>query len=167
VLRDRKAHCFDGALFAAAALRFLGFAPQILDITAVRDDDHLLAPFEIDGHFGAIAKSNFAGLRFREPVFRSLRELVMSYFEDYYNVDGEKTMRGYTVPLDLSAYDHADWMREDAPADEIAAQLDRIETHKILTPAMETRLIKVDERRYKAGLMGANAAGLYRPAVHV
>jgi hypothetical protein len=103
VLRERTAHCFDGALFGAAALRRLGYPPLILDMLAERDDEHLLALYRVDSHWGAVAKSNFAGLRFREPVYRSLRELVMSYFEDYFNADGEKTLRGYTVPLDLSA----------------------------------------------------------------
>ena len=166
VLRDRKAHCFDGALFAAAALRFFGYAPRVCEIKAVRDDGHLLALFNIDGHFGAIAKSNFSGLRFREPVFRNLRELVLSYFEDYYNVDGEKTMRGYTIPLDLSRYDSLYWMTEDAGLDVIAEKLDQIRSISLLTPAMEARLHPMDQRSYQAGLLGVNEAGLYRPEQH-
>lgn len=166
VLRDRKAHCFDGALFAAAALRFLGYAPRVCEIKAVRDDVHLLALFNIDGHFGAIAKSNFSGLRFREPVFRNLRELVLSYFEDYYNVDGEKTMRGYTIPLDLSRYDSLHWMTEDAGLDVIAEKLDQIRSISLLTSAMEARLHRMDTRSYQAGLLGVNEAGLYRPGEH-
>ena len=86
VLRERIAHCFDGAMFAAAALRLLGYPPLILDIVpSGRDDDHLLALYKRDGHWGAVAESNFVGLRFREPIYRSLRELVLSYFEQYYN----------------------------------------------------------------------------------
>ncbi len=84
VLRDGKAHCFDGALFAAAALRRLGFPPAIVDMLPERDDDHILAIYKVDGHWGAIAKSNFVGLRFREAVYASLRELVMSYFEVFW-----------------------------------------------------------------------------------
>jgi len=88
VLRERTAHCFDGAVFAAAALRRLGHPPLILDLLSNgRDDEHLLALFKVDGHWGAVAKSNFVGLRFREPVYRSLRELAMSYFEQYYNIE--------------------------------------------------------------------------------
>lgn len=166
VLRDRKAHCFDGALFAAAALRFLGYVPRVCEIKAVRDDVHLLALFNIDGHFGAIAKSNFSGLRFREPVFRNLRELVLSYFEDYYNVDGEKTMRGYTIPLDLSRYDSLHWMTEDQGLDVIAEKLDQIRSISLLTPEMEARLHRMDNRSYQAGLLGVNEAGLYRPEEH-
>ena len=86
VLRDRMAHCMEGALFAAAALRMNGHPPLLLDLEAVRDDDHVLAIFRLRGHWGAAAKSNFAGLRYREPVYRTLRELVMSYFEQYFNL---------------------------------------------------------------------------------
>ena len=78
VLRDRVAHCVEGALLAAAALRVQGFPPLLLDLEAVRDDDHVLALFRQRGHWGAIAKSNYSGLRFREPVYRTLRELAIS-----------------------------------------------------------------------------------------
>ena len=94
VLRERIAHCFDGALFAAMALRRIGYPPLILYMIANdRDDDHLLALYKRQGYWGAVAKSNFVGLRFREPVYRNLRELVMSYFEQFYNVEREKTLR--------------------------------------------------------------------------
>src|SRR4051794_17076174 len=81
VLRDRTAHCMEGAMFGAAAFRMLGQAALLLDLEAVRDDDHVLAIFQRRGCWGAVAKSNYSGLRYREPVYRSLRELVMSYFE--------------------------------------------------------------------------------------
>jgi hypothetical protein len=71
---------------------------------AVRDDDHVIAVFQKNGRFGSIAKSNFAGLRYREPLYRDVRELVMSYFESFYNINKEKTLRQFTVPLDLSPY---------------------------------------------------------------
>lgn len=163
VLRDRKAHCFDGALFAACALRRLGQRPLLVDLRAVRDDDHVLAIFERRGHFGAVAKSNFVGLRFREPIFRTLRELALSYFEDYYNTDGEKTLRGYSVPLDLRAFDRLRWMTEDGGLDAVARRLDEIRHYPLLSPAMVAGLARVDPRSYDAGLVGVNAAGLYRP----
>jgi hypothetical protein len=165
VLREGIAHCFDGALFAAAALRCLNYPPLILDIVPNdRDDDHLLALYKKDGHWGAVAKSNFVGLRFREPVYRTLRELVMSYFEQYYNTEREKTMRGYTVPLNLQAFDKTNWMIRDEPLEDIARRLDEIRRVSVLTPAMIAALSPMDERSYKAGLMGANEAGLYRPS---
>ncbi|HEX8984762.1 MAG TPA: hypothetical protein VF767_05000, partial [Bryobacteraceae bacterium] len=86
VLRDRVAHCLEGALFGAAALRVQGRPPLLVDLEAVRDDDHVLAVFRERGLWGAVAKSNYAGLRYREPVYRTLRELAMSYFEQYYNL---------------------------------------------------------------------------------
>ncbi len=164
VLRDRVGHCFDGAVFAAAALRRLGHPPLILDLLPnSRDDDHLLALFKRDGYWGAVAKSNFVGLRYREPIFRTLRELVLSYFEQFYNVEGEKTLRGYTVPVNLSRFDRLPWMTEDAPLDLIADRLDEIRKVQVLTPEMVARLSPVDERSHRAGLLGVNEAGLYRP----
>src|SRR5437773_671614 len=94
VLRTRTAHCLEGAIFAAAALRVLGFPPLLLDLEAVQDTDHVLAVFSLRGHWGALAKSNFSGLRYREPVYRTLRELVMSYFEGYVNLRGDRTQIG-------------------------------------------------------------------------
>ncbi len=163
VLRDHKAHCFDGALWAACALRMIGYRPLIIDMLADRDDDHLLAIYRKAGYLGALAKSNFSGLRFREPVFRSLRELVMSYFESYYNVDAEKTLRGYTVTLDLSRLDSLHWMTCDEYLDQIADRLDRLRKIYILTPDQIANLSPVDDRSYQAGMLGVNQAGLYRP----
>ena len=166
-LRDRMGHCFDGALFAAAALRRIGYPPLILEMLPNdRDDDHLLAPFKQNEHWGAVAKSNFVGLRFREPVFRSLRELVMSYFEQFFNVAGEKTLRGYTVPLDLSAFDELNWTTCDPPLDRIADRLGEIRKYHILTADMISSLSPVDERSRQAGLSGASEAGLYKVPNH-
>ncbi|MBC7264833.1 MAG: hypothetical protein H5T64_10840 [Chloroflexi bacterium] len=164
VLRERVAHCFDGALFAAAALRRLGHPPLILELLPNgRDDDHLVALYKCDGHWGAVAKSNVVGLRFREPVYRTLRELVMSYFEQYFNVEGEKTLRGYTMPLNLKVFDKYNWMVSDEPLERIAQRLDQMRRVSILTPSMAAKLAPVDERSLQAGLLGANEAGLFKP----
>jgi hypothetical protein len=163
VLRDGRANCFDGALLAAAALRRLGFPPLLVDLRAVRDDDHVIAVFRRNGHLGAVAKSNFVGLRYREPIYRSLRELVMSYFEQYYNLDGEKTLRSYSPPLDLRKYDHLGWMFQDERAELIAARLNALRHYPLLTEEMIASLSKVDERSYRAGMLGVNEAGLYKP----
>jgi hypothetical protein len=167
VLRDGKAHCFDGALFAAAVLRRLGYPPLIVYMIAVRDDDHLLAVYMQDSHWGAVAKSNVVGLRYREPIYRSLRELVMSYFEDYYNIEGEKTLRGYTVPIELARYDHLDWMTSDQNLEIIADGLDKPRKFKVLTEDMIARLAPVDQRSFDAGLFGSDWAGLYDPKKHL
>ncbi len=164
VLRERVAHCFDGALFAAAALRRLGHLPLILEMVPNgRDDDHLIALYKRHGHWGAVAKSNFVGLRFREPVYRTLRELVMSYFEQFYNVAREKTLRRYSLPLNLTTFDRWDWMTRDEPLELIAQKLDRIRKVPLLTPTMISNLSLVDERSFRAGLVGSNERGLFRP----
>ncbi len=164
VFRDRMAHCFDGALFAAAALRRIGYPPLILDmIPNERDDDHLLALYKHGQHWGAVAKSNFVGLRFREPIYRTLRELVMTYFEQYYNVAGEKTLRGYTVPLNLKSFDKWNWMTSDDHLERIAERLDGIRRTTLLTPSMIDNLSKLDDRSHKSGLLFVNKAGLYKP----
>ena len=164
VLRDRKAHCFDGALFAAAALRRLGHPPLITELVPNdRDDVHLLALYTRGGHWGAVGKSNFAGLRFREPIHRNLRELALSYFEQYFNLAHEKTLRAYRLPLNLEIFDGSGWMVSDAPLDEIARRLDRKRQIPLITERMSRGLALVDERSYRSGLFGANDAGLYKP----
>src|ERR1044071_9842323 len=110
VLHEKTAHCLEGAIFAAAALRVLGFPPLLLDLEADQDTDHVLALFKIHGHWGAIAKSNFSGCRYREPVYRTLRELALSYFHTYFNLRGERTLRRYSRPVDLARFDRRGWM---------------------------------------------------------
>src|SRR6266581_2277185 len=99
VLRENTAHCFEGAIFGAAALRANGFPPRILDFEAEHDTDHVVAIYRVNGHWGAVAKSNFTGCRYREPVHRSLRELAMSYFNIYHNLRGERTLRTFSRPV--------------------------------------------------------------------
>jgi len=163
VLRDRRAHCFDGAVFAAAGLRSLGFPPLVLELVPnERDDDHLIALFKRDGLWGAVAKSNFVGLRFREPMFRNLRELILSYFEQFYNVAGEKTLRAYTLPLNLTPLDSLGWSVKDEPMDRIANALDKRRRIPVITDEAVRHLSLVDERSRKAGLLGADEAGLFK-----
>jgi hypothetical protein len=164
VLRERKGHCFDGAVFAAAGLWRMGRAPLLVELLPNRrDDDHLLAVYRQDGCWGALGHSNFSGLRYREPIFRTLRELVMSYFEQFYNINREKTLRGYTEPIDLRVYDSREWMTRDATMRQIAGGLDRAPHRRLLTRAMVRRLAPVDERSFRSGLMGAVHKGLYQP----
>ena len=157
VLRDRLAHCMEGALFGAAALRVHGFPPLLLDLEAVRDDDHVLAIFRQRGHWGAIAKSNYSGLRFREPVYRTLRELAISYFEHYYNLDGEKTLRNYSRPVNLRRFDPLGWMTAEDDVWEIPEHLTRIPHTALLGPVLTRRLNRVDARLQAAGKLGGLA----------
>jgi hypothetical protein len=152
VLRDKTAHCLEGALFAAAALRVQGAPPLLLDLEAVRDDDHVLAIFKQHNCWGAIAKSNYSGLRFREPVYRTLRELAMSYFEHYFNLERETTLRKYSRPINLARFDRIDWMTSEDDLWPIADHLVVI-PH---TPLLQNgyRLNRVDARLFGAGLSG-------------
>ena len=154
VLRDRTAHCFEGALFAAATLRVHGHPPLLLDLEAVRDDDHVLAIFKSHNCWGSIAKSNYSGLRFREPVYRTLRELVMSYFEHYFNMDREKTLRKYSRPVNLTRFDNIHWMTAEEDLWELSNHLVDIPHTPLHTPAIIRSLTRVDERLFAAGKLG-------------
>ena len=155
VLRDGIAQCMEGALFGAAALRVQGFPPLLLDLESVRDDDHVLAVFKQRGCWGAIAKSNYSGLRFREPVYRTLRELAMSYFEHYYNLKGEKTLRTYSLPVSLARFDRIHWMTTEEDLWAITEYLVTIPHTQLLAPGMERRLSRMDPRLFAAGRVGA------------
>jgi hypothetical protein len=161
VLRDRRAHCMEGALFAAAALERLGHPPRLLDLCAEHDDDHILALFRRDGCLGAVAKSNFTGLRYRAPVFRTLRELVLSYFQDYYNPSGEMTLRGYTRPLDLRTRRFGEWRTREDDLDEIGDHMDTLPRVTLVTPEQARLLRPAPAAEMEAGLLGANRKGLY------
>jgi hypothetical protein len=163
VLRERKAHCFDGALFAAMAIRRSGRPPLILElIPNERDDDHILVLFKQYKHWGAVAQSNFSGLRFREPVFRNLRELVMSYFEDFFNAVGEKTLVGYRGPINLKVFDRLGWMWSDAGLEKLSNDMDRYKIHPVISLEMAAGLSMMDERSLRAGMIGTNPAGLFK-----
>lgn len=151
VMRDRTAHCFEAALFAAAALRINGVPPLIMDMEAVRDSDHVIAVYKMDGCWGSIAQSNFSGLRFREPVYRTLRELAMSYFEHYFNLNGEKTLRTYSRPVNLSRFDSLDWMTAEEDVWAIPEYLVDI---KHTTMIHTSRRMHVDKRLFDAGMVG-------------
>jgi hypothetical protein len=161
-LRERKAHCFDGGLLGALALCRLGYPARIVDIIPYDDDDHILALFEVDGYLGAVAKSNFAGLRYREPVYRSLRELVMSYFDDFYNTNSVRSMRGYTRPMNLDHYHHLHWTWRDAGAAQVMKILAKRKWIPVLTQDQIERLTMLDQRCYQSGMVGTNPDGVYQ-----
>lgn len=154
VLRKRTAHCMEGALFAAAALRMMGHPPLLLDLEAVQDDDHVLAVFQSRGHWGAVAKSNYSGLRYREPVYRTLRELVMSYFEHYFNLRREKTLRRYSRPVNLRRFDRRHWMTAEEDVWMVPEYLCDIAHTPVLPRAVESHLGRVDARLFSAGKLG-------------
>jgi hypothetical protein len=144
----------EGALFGAAALRMLGHPPLLLDLEAERDDDHVLAIFRLRGCWGALAKSNYAGLRYREPVYRTLRELVMSYFEHYYNLRREKTLRNYSRPVNLRRFDKIGWMTAEEDVWPVPEYLCAISHTPVSPPRIVRHLGRVDARLFAAGLVG-------------
>ena len=156
VLREGTAHCLEGAIFAAAALRVLGFPPLLLDLEAVQDMDHVIAVFRVRERWGAIAKSNHSGLRYREPVYESKRELVMSYFEGYLNFRRERTLRAYSRPVNLASFDRRrpGWMVSEADLWWIPEHLVDIPHVRLLTPAVERALTRADRRSLEASLVG-------------
>lgn len=151
----------EGALLAAMALRRLGFPPLLVDLEAVRDSDHVLAVYRMNGRWGALAKSDYAGLRSREPVYSSLRELVLSYFEHYYNPAGEKTLRAYSRPVNLVRFDQSvAWTTTFEDVWAIPEHLAVIPHRPILTKPMERSLARMDRKLYEAGRVGGVCAPL-------
>jgi hypothetical protein len=140
-VRDRKANCMEGALLAAASLQAIGFRPLIVSLSAVRDDDHVIAVYQVEGCWGAIAQSAYAGLKHRDPVFRTLRELVMSYFEFHINAKGEKTLRKYSRPVDLGRFDDLDWVNTDVELWAIPDYLNEIAHIPVMPESLGRHLI--------------------------
>src|SRR3954447_25266626 len=153
VLYDRVASCLDGGIFAAAALRVLGYPPLIFDLEAEHDTDHVVAIFKVRGHWGAVAKSNFTGCRYREPVYRTLRELALSYFNIYFNLRFERTLRRYSRPVNLARFDDRKWMTSDKPIWFIAEYLLDIAHIPLLPAGAEKSLTRVDRRTAKAEMV--------------
>ena len=153
ILRDQTANCIEGALLAAAALRVQGAPPLIMDLTAVRDEDHVIAVFRRQGLWGAIGTSKFTGLRDREPVYRTLRELAMSYFEHYFNLEGERTLRGHGRPVNLARFDRLHWMTSEVDLWPIAQHLERIPHVSLVPSGVSRRLTPVNGRLWAADLL--------------
>jgi len=154
VLRERRGHCLEGALLAAAALRVNGRPPLVMDLESVRDDDHVVALYRERGLWGGIAKSNYAGLRFRAPVYRTLRELALSYFEDYYNLRGERTLRAYSVAVDLSRLDARHWMTDEEEVWSVPELLIAARHYPIVPDKVARALPRMDRRSFEAGMHG-------------
>lgn len=163
LILDGQCHCLDGAFFAALALWRLGFRPLVIDLIPEPDldDDHVLALFRVDGGWGALAKSNYAGLRYREPVYRSLRELVMSYFDDFFNPSGQRTLRGYTRPFDLSRHPDVSWPWDESATQALYKRFYARRFIPLLSAEAATRLHPLDERTFRSGTLGTNFGETY------
>ena len=154
VLRERAGHCLEGALLAAAAFRMNGRPPLVMDLEGVRDDDHVVALYHERGLWGAVAKSNYAGLRFRAPVYRTLRELAMSYFEHYYNLRGERTLRAYSVAVNLARLDSKHWMTSEEEVWCVPEALIAARHFELFPDKVARELPRLDRRSFEAGKYG-------------
>ncbi len=154
VLRERKGHCLEGALLAAAALRVNGRPPLVMDLEAVHDDDHVVAVYREGGLWGGIAKSNYAGLRFRAPVYRTLRELALSYFEHYYNLRGERTLRSYSRAVNLKRLDGKHWMTSEEDVWCVPELLIEARHYPLFPDKVARALPRLDRRSFEAGMHG-------------
>lgn len=154
VLQENTSHCFEGAMLAAAALRANGYPPLVFDLEAEHDTDHVVAIYRVNGHWGAIAKSNYTGCRYREPIYRSLRELALSYFDVYFNLRRERSLRRFSGPVNLARFDSLEWMTTDKPLWFVAEYLFDIRHYRLLTPTMARRLHRLDDRSFRAGCLG-------------
>jgi hypothetical protein len=152
VLEMKKAHCIEGALLAALALRINGYKPLLVDMkTGVDDEEHVIAVFQREGKWGAISKTNHAVLRYREPVYNSIRELVMSYFHEYTDNKGRKTLRSYSLPINLSRFDKNNWATEDKDLWYVHDYLDKVKHFQILDRKQIANLRRADRIELKAG----------------
>ena len=154
-LRERRGHCLEGALLAAAALRMQEHPPLLMDLEAVHDDDHVIALYRERGLWGGIAKSNFAGLRFRAPVYRTLRELALSYFDHYYNLRGERTLRNYSRAVNLARLDSQHWMTAEDDVWCVTDQLMAAKHYPLIPDKVARALPRLDRRSFEAGQHGA------------
>ncbi len=156
VLKKNKCHCIEGAMLAAAAIWInkIGIGkPLVVDMRGTEDDwDHVIAVFKINGKWGAITKTNHSVLRYREPVYRDVRELIMSYFHEYTSDDkrGKKTLREFSMPVDLSIFGKG-WMTSEKNLWAIYNHLDKVRHFKILTSQQEKNLRRADDIEIKAG----------------
>jgi hypothetical protein len=154
VLAHQTAHCLEGAIFAAAALRANGYPPLLLDFEADHDTDHVIAIYREDGCWGSIAKSNYAGCRWREPVYRTLRELALSYFDTYFNMRRERTLRRYSRAVSLRRFDRQQWMTTEKPVWFIVYHLFDIKHYSLITKQQAKRLHRLDERLFQSECTG-------------
>ena len=144
VLRDKRAHCIEGALVAAAALWVHGEPPLLLDLRAKNDSDHVVALFRRKGHWGCISKTNGPDLRWRDPIYRTLRELALSYVHEYSNRRDYKSLREYSVPYDLRRAKLEDWVTGLEGAWTIAEKLDEIRHYRLVTGSQVKMLVRRD-----------------------
>jgi hypothetical protein len=150
VLRQRRSHCIEGAMVAAAALWVHGEPPLVMHLDChISDFPHVITLFRRAGAWGAISKTNGAPLRYRDPIYRSLRELALSYFHEYSNRRGHKTLRSYSCSFDLRRIDPAEWVTNPKSCWATHDRLVKVRHYPLISRQQERLLAKRDpfERR--------------------
>ena len=163
VMLTGEGHCFEGGLLAACALELQGFKPLMVDLIAKDDDHHVITVYKTATGWGSISKSNVTLLSGRRPFFLSIRELVMSYFPFYFNIEGKLSLFGYSRPINLNEFNSWDWRTTDNDLMEMGMSFADYPHFEIVSPNKITKLKKVEKRVYDACMLGADMDGIYRP----
>lgn len=152
VLQKKKAHCVEGAVLAAAALMLNGHKPLLLDLRSAKNDqDHVVALYKQGKYWGAISKTNHSVLRYRDPVYASVRELAMSYFHEYFIDSGKKTLLEFSIPLDLTKYNEKNWMSDSEDLWYIAEALDNSKHFDMVPKQAQKQLRRADPIEIQVG----------------
>lgn len=150
-IRENNAHCIEGAILGAYILSLHGYKPLLLHLQTTKNDyDHVIAPFKEEGLWGALSKTNHAVLRYREPIYKNIRELVLSYFHEYFTDKGIKTLRRYSEVLDLNTFEDS-WPTEKEDLWGIDEELDKIKHYDIAPKSTIKKYRKADKIEIEAG----------------
>lgn len=161
IIMTRDAHCLEGGFMAAAALEFMGHPPLMVSLQAENDDHHVITVYKTKNGWGSLSKSNTALLRGRDPVYQSIRELVMSYFEFYFNTKGEKALYAYSDPINLNRYNDLDWRRTDGNLVELGISFNDLPHYELVGLKDLKKLPRARKLLRDACFLGANPDGLY------
>jgi hypothetical protein len=163
VLERGSAHCFEGALLAAALLEFHGHRPMLVDLIAFNDDDHVITPYKMNGYWGAISKTNTTTAGMRLPFYKTIRELVMSYFDFYFNTKGEYSLLKYSKPISLNRLNHFEWRTSQKDLITMGYKLNDFPHINILSKKELQKIPKAPNKVVKATFYKSNPKGLYQP----
>jgi hypothetical protein len=144
ILEKKKAHCFEGAIFACLCLQKAGIKNYLIDLKVKnlkKDSDHTLCAFKINGYWGSISKTNHSVLRWRDPIYKNYRELAMSYYHEYFLDSGEKTLKSFSKPFNIWKKFGNTWVESEENLDEIAETLDK-SPHINFVPDKNKKLIR-------------------------
>lgn len=162
VMITGEGHCFEGGLFAAAVLEMNGFKPLMVDLVAIDDDHHVLTVYKSDTGWGSIAKSNTTLLAGRHPFYLNPRELVMSYFDFYFNTKRQHSLYAYSDPINLNSFNHWDWRTTDNDLMEMGMSFNDLTHFELISVKKMKALPLARKKLLEACILGSDASGLYQ-----